>query len=38
MLRASQKIEDVELKEVTIGEESNTLRAYLEIIYPLKKR
>jgi len=37
MLRASQKIGDLELKELMVGDEANPLRAFLEIEYPLKE-
>lgn len=35
MLRASQKIGDVEIKEIMIGDEAAPLRACLELTYPL---
>ena len=37
MLRATQKIGDLELKEVMVGDEAAPLRSYLEITYPLKE-
>ena len=35
VLRASQKIGDVEVKELMVGDEAAPLRAYLEVAYPL---
>ena len=37
MLRSSQKIGDLELKEVMVGDEAAPLRSFLEIKYPLKE-
>ena len=35
MLRATQKIGDIELKEIMVGDEAAPLRNMLEISYPL---
>ena len=37
LLRANQKIGDVELKPLMLGDEANPLRSYLEISYPIKE-
>ena len=37
LLRATQKIGDVELKPLMLGDEANPVRSYLEITYPIKE-
>jgi actin-related protein 2 len=37
MLRASQKIGDIELKELMVGDEAAAARSMLEITYPLNE-
>ena len=37
LLRANQKIGEVELKPLMLGDEANPLRSYLEITYPIKE-
>ena len=37
MLRSSQKIGDVELKPIMVGDEAAAVRSMLEIDYPLKE-
>ncbi len=37
MLRSGQKVGNVELKSLMLGDEANPLRSYLEITYPLKE-
>ena len=37
MLRASQKIGEVELKPLMLGDEANPLRQFLEISYPINE-
>lgn len=37
LLRANQKIGDVELKPLMLGDEANPLRSYLEITYPIRE-
>lgn len=37
LLRANQKVGDVELKEMMIGDEANPLRSFLEITYPIRE-
>lgn len=37
MLRASQKIGEIELKPLMLGDEANPLRQFLEISYPIKE-
>ena len=37
MLRANQKIGDIELKPLMLGDEANPLRSYLEITYPIRE-
>lgn len=37
MLRANQKIGDIELKPLMVGDEANPLRSLLEISYPIRE-
>jgi actin-related protein 2 len=37
MLRASQKIGEIELKPLMLGDEANPLRQFLEISYPIRE-
>lgn len=37
LLRASQKIGDIELKPLMLGDEANPLRSFLEISYPIRE-
>jgi actin-related protein 2 len=37
LLRANQKIGEVELKPLMLGDEANPLRSYLEITYPIRE-
>lgn len=37
LLRAGQKIDNIELKELMLGDEANPLRSMLEISYPIKE-
>jgi actin-related protein 2 len=37
LLRASQKIGEVELKPLMLGDEANPLRSFLEISYPIRE-
>jgi actin-related protein 2 len=37
LLRADQKIGEVELKSLMVGDEANPLRSYLEIDYPIQE-
>lgn len=37
LLRASQKIGDIELKPLMLGDEANPLRSLLEISYPIRE-
>ena len=37
LLRASQKIGEIELKPLMLGDEANPLRSFLEISYPIRE-
>jgi actin-related protein 2 len=37
LLRANQKIDDIELKALMLGDEANPLRSMLEITYPVRE-
>ena len=37
LLRANQKIGDIELKALMLGDEANPLRSFLEISYPVRE-
>jgi actin-related protein 2 len=37
LLRASQKVGDIELKALMLGDEANPLRSFLEIQYPIRE-
>ncbi len=37
LLRANQKIGEIELKQLMLGDEANPLRSFLEITYPIRE-